>query len=495
MNRSVIVAFARGAAAGVVAVAVVATATAGMLHAQSAEAVTLDRAIATALANSRAVAEAEAGLVAAGGRVREAWASVLPDVSASASYQRNLKVQEIFLPAVFFDSTAAPGEFRPVRVGADNSWAAGVTVSQPLFEVGAFIGVGAAGRFRALEAERARGVTQSVVTQVRQRYFDVLLALESVRLTELSVERVRQTLAETQALNRAGLASNYDVLRLEVQLANLEPNLRRARDGTAAAKRTLLVEMGRGANESIELVGRLYEVDITDLARNAPENARLVALAGPEISSSELRAAYDTALARRTDVRQVELNLELERARLAVERAEYFPTVSLFGAYNVNAQEDGGLSFFGENANQRTTTAWGGIRVEVPIFRGFSQSARMQQARAAITQNRARLELTREQAADQLRTLVDALAESRQRVVSQRRAVEQAQRGFEIASAEYRAGVGSQLQITDAEVALRQSEFNYAQAVYDYLIARTNLDAARGTVPERAGELVAARND
>lgn len=486
---------ARRVVLSVAAVVLLMAGPAGTLSSQAADTVTLDRAIATALANSRAVAEAEAGIVAAHGRVREAWASVLPDVSASASYQRNLKVQEIFLPAVFFDSTAAPGEFRPVRVGADNSWAAGVTVSQPLFEAGAFIGVGAAGRFRALEAERARGVTQNVVTAVRQRYLDVLLAMENVRLTELSVERVRQTLTETQALNRAGLASSYDVLRLEVQLANLEPNLRRARDGVGASKRALLVEMGRRADEGIEVVGRLYAVDITDPARNSPENARLVALAGPDIASTELRAAYDTALARRTDVRQVELNLELERARLAVERAEYFPKVSLFGAYNVNAQEDGGPSFFGENPNQRTTTAWGGIRVEVPIFRGFSQSARMQQARAAIAQNRARLDLTREQAADQLRTLVDALAESRQRVVSQQRAVEQAQRGFEIASAEYRAGVGSQLQITDAEVALRQSEFNYAQAVYDYLTARTNLDAARGTVPERAGELVAARND
>ena len=207
---------------------------------------------------------------------------------------------------------------------------------------------------------------------------------------------------------------------------------------------------------------------------------------------AELDGAYQTALDQRTDVRQVSLNLELERARLAVERAEYFPKVSVFGAYNVNAQEDGGPSFFGENANQRTTTAWGGIRIELPIFKGFSQSARMQQARAAIDQNRARLAQARDRAADELRTLVAALDEARERVASQGRAVEQARRGFEIASAEYRAGLGSQLQITDAELALRQSEFNYAQAVYDYLSARSNLDAARGTVPARPGALAGA---
>jgi outer membrane protein TolC len=462
------------------------------LSAQAPDTVTLDRAIAVALERSRAVAEAEAGVTAANGRVREAWSTVLPDVSATATYQRNFKVQQFFLPAIFFDSTAGPDEVRPVRVGSDNSWFAGLTVEQPVFQVGAFIGVGAAGRFRSLERERARGVAQTVVTAVRQRYFDVLLALESLRLTEESVNRIRQTLAETQALNRAGLASNYDVLRLEVQLANLEPNLRRSRDGAAAARRGLLLEMGRDVAEPIEVAGRLHQMDLADPSRNTADNAQLLALSGPELDASALDDAYQTALDRRTDVRQVALNIDLERARLAVERAEYFPKVSVFGAYNVNAQEDGSPSFFGENANQRTTTAWGGIRVELPIFTGFSQSARMQQARAAIDQYRARLAQARDRTADELRTLVAALDESRERVASQGRAVEQARRGFEIASAEYRAGLGSQLQITDAELALRQSEFNYAQAVYDYLTARSNLDAARGTVPARPGVVAGA---
>jgi outer membrane protein TolC len=462
------------------------------LGAQAPDTVTLDQAIGVALERSRAVAEATAGVTAANGRVREAWSTVLPDVSATATYQRNFKVQQFFLPAIFFDSTAAPGEVRPVRVGSDNSWFAGLTVEQPLFQVGAFIGVGAAGRFRALERERARGVSQNVVTAVRQRYFDVLLALEDVRLTEESVSRVRQTLAETQALNRAGLASDYDVLRLEVQLANLEPNLRRARDGAATARRALLLEMGRDVTEPIEVAGRLHQVNLADPGSNSPANAQLLALAGPELTMAELDAAYQTALDARTDVRQATLNIDLERAHLAAERAEYFPKVSVFGAYNVNAQEDGGLNFFGESSQQRTTTAWGGIRVELPIFRGFSQSARMQQARAAIDQNRARLAHARDRAATELRTLVAGLDEARARVGSQQRAVEQARRGFDIASAEYRAGLGSQLQITDAELALRQSEFNYAQAVYDYLSARSNLDAARGTVPARPGALAGA---
>jgi outer membrane protein TolC len=60
----------------------------------------------------------------------------------------------------------------------------------------------------------------------------------------------------------------------------------------------------------------------------------------------------------------------------------------------------------------------------------------------------------------------------------------QAQRGFEIAIAQYREGLGSQLELTDSEVALRQSEINYAGAVYDYLSAWAELDRAVGESPD-----------
>ena len=452
--------------------------------AQPPDTIALERAIALALANSHELGQAEAALHGARGMVREAWATVLPDLRGSASYQRNFQVEEVFLPAIFIDPDADPNAVVPVRFGADNSWRAGLTLEQPLFQVSAFIGVGAAGRFADLETERVRGVAQSVVTRVRQAYFDVLLALEQVRLTEQSVNRVRQTLEETRGLNRAGLASAYDVLRLEVQLGNLEPNLRRAQDQVAAAARHLAVAMGVHPDQPIAVEGRLQEIDVENVAANTPANAALLRLAGARADGpAAFDTLYGTAMRQRSDVRQARLNIQLEQARVAVERAEYFPKIFLFSNYSVFAQQNDPLNFFGRT-DTRSTSFNGGVRVELPIFTGFSRSARMQQAHANVLQNEELLELTEKRTANQLHTLLDRLTETRQRVAAQRRAVAQAQRGFEIASAEYRAGVGSQLQITDAEVALRQSEFNYAQAVYDYLVARSELDAALGTAPE-----------
>jgi outer membrane protein len=444
--------------------------------AQVPDTVTMADAIAESLDRNAAVRQARAAVQAADGLVREAWASAMPEIAASATYQRNFLVQE-----QIFEFN---GEVIRAKFGFENNWVAGFTLTQPLFQADVFIGVSAAGRYKALERERARGAAQGVVTDVRRRYLDVLATLELVRLNETSVERIGATLAETQARHRAGLTSEYDVLRFEVQLANLEPQLRRSRDAVASAKRALLIAMGRDADGDIEVVGRLAEVNVVDASQNAPENAMLIALSGPTLDALAIDSVFATVLAARTDVRQAQLGISVEEARLKVERAQLFPKVSLFGAYTLTAQDPGSPSFFGESADYRSPSAWGGLRVELPIFHGFRESARMQQARASIEHNRAALDLAREQTTNELRTLVAALDETRERVASQERAVSQARRGYQIATAEYREGLGSQLQVTDAELALQESEYNYAQAVYEHLIARSNLDAALGTVPD-----------
>jgi len=447
----------------------------------------LGRAIAVALERSQTVRNARLGVRIADQQVREAWAAVLPDISSNASLTRNVITQKAFLPAIIIDPDAPPDEFVPIQFGSDNIWSATVAASQPVFELNALVGLGAASRYRTLQQEVARGGAQGVVSTVRQLYFNALVADEEVRLTTLSIDRVRQTLAETQARNRAGLASDYDVLRLEVQLGNLEPSLRRAQLGAATARRALLVEMGLDPEMPIELTGRLNELDIEHPERNEGENAALLAAAG-SVPAGTVEEIYSSAVGERTDVRQARLNQDFESAVLKAQRSDYFPKVSVFANYTLTAQENGRLDFFGE-AGRRAEGAVLGLRVELPIFQGFARDARIQQTRARIQQYEAQEERLRNQTASELRNLLERLDEARLRAVAQRQAVAQAQRGFEIATLEYRAGIRSRLELSEAELALRQSEFNYAEAVYDYLTARAQLDTATGSVPARSNEL------
>ncbi len=311
-----------------------------------------------------------------------------------------------------------------------------------------------------------------------------MLAHEEVRVTEESVRRTEQTLQETRGLNRAGLASDYDVLRLEVRLANLKPNLRRASNAAAAAERDLSVELGRAAVEPVKVAGRLHDLDLASADANEGANRDLLRLVG---YGGALQTSYETlrelAGRMRSDLRQARLSRQLEDARVRFEATNLYPRLSAFFNYGIIAQEDGGLNPFGASSNQRTTSAAVGLQLEVPIFSGFQRLARVQQRKLARRQAEVQLQLLQQQVGNQIRTALEALEEARLRADAAREAVGEARRGYEIVTSQYLAGISSQLDLTEGEVLLRESEFNYAQAVYDYLIAQADLDDAVGVVP------------
>lgn len=445
-------------------------------------AMTLDAVVRTALERSPQLRAAEFGLEEANEQVSEAWGSVFPSLDLASSYTRNVSPAVSFLPANIFDPDADPGELVPVQFGADNTWQLTVNVEQPLFNAAAFIGVGAAGRFQALQEEAVRGQAHEVVTRVREAFYGLLLAQEQVRLTENSVRRVRESLEETTALNRAGLASDYDVLRLEVELANLEPNLRRARNAVLQGRRQLGIDLGlqSEATEALRVVGTLAEIDLDDLAANSPGNRAILDFVGIPWEAAPDSEGLSDLVETRSDVRQLLLTESLRKTEMRLEQVEYLPKLSLFGAYAINSQQNGGPEFFGRpRAYSRNV----GIQLTLPIFQGLRRDARIDQKRAVLRQAETQTSLARSQATAELRSFLEQADEARARAQGQRRAVSQAGRGFDIARAQYREGLGSQLELTDAEVALRQSEFNYAQAVYDFLVARARLDAAAGRVP------------
>lgn len=441
-------------------------------------AITLEDAVVLALRQNGELEAARFSLEAAERRVDEAWGSVFPSVDADATYTRNLSVPVLFFPT----DPSRPDELTPIRIGSDNTWNLQLRAEQPLFQAAAFLGVGAAGRYEALQSEMVRGTAHQVVTRTRIAFYDVLLAREAVRLSENSVRRVREVLADTRARHRAGLASDYDVLRLEVELANLEPNLRRARNALDAARRTLGVRLGLDDMNGVEVVGTLAELD-PDLDAGAKSSAGGASAEASELASLPAQDVVRLALANRSELRQLELTESLRATELKVEWSEYLPRVSMFGTYSINAQQNGGPDFFGASPLERSYGRQVGIQVTMPLFSGLQRPARIGQRRAALRQVQTQLDLAIARAENEVRTLLAQVREAEQRAEAQRLAVGQAERGFEIVSATYREGLASQLEVTDAEVALRQSEYNYAQALYDFLVSRARLDEAVGRVP------------
>jgi outer membrane protein TolC len=451
----------------------------------TAEPLPLESAIQKGLQNSQTVEGAKYELDEADQLVREAWSNVLPQVRMDATYQRNTVTQEAFFPASIFYPAAPSDQLIPVRFGSDNIWSAGLHLNQTLFEMDVFIGLGAAGRFRKLQHERYRGSSLDALLALRRAYVGALLAEEDRRLVEDRIRRVRQTRDEARLMYEAGFTGEFDVIRLNVQLANLEPDLGRVENIAGAARRQLLVEMGLDPTRDVALVGNLGELDVSPGAVNSEENQGLLVYCGdPKLWGLTFEETYAIAFERRSNLRQARLNISVEEARVGVNQADYLPTVSLFGSYGLNAQENADPNFFGEDDQHRSTFGFVGLRLEMPVFEGFARGARVQQSKAVVRQNETMLTRLEHEVANEIQFLLDEIAVARSRAEIQRVAVREAKRGFDIASAEFREGIGTRLQVTEADVALAESEFNYASAVHDYLLGLSRLDQSVGSVSE-----------
>lgn len=427
----------------------------------------VDDAVELALERSRDLLSAADGLAEARAQAAETWGQLWPQVSASASYVRNISPAVSFVPARVFDATAPEGEFISLQFGADNSWQSAISVEQILFDPGVLVSTNAAERFERLQVEVLRGRAQQVATRVRLLCYELLLRDEEVRLTERSMARVRQALEETEARNHAGMATSYDALRLQVELANLQPTQLRAGNAVEATRRQLAVELDLVEPRRLRLsqVGALTDT------------LQMPALV--ELADSDVMVRL--AMTQRSDMRQLEQTAHLRKTQVRLEQVDYLPTLSLFGSWDVQAQQNGSPKFFGDEQT-RATSKIAGVSVKLPLFTGLQRNARIHQRQAVHRQSETQLRLGRDQAAAQVRDLLAALLEAGVREQAQRLAMSQAGLGYQITMSRYQKGVGSRLEMTDAEVALRQSEFNHAQAAHDVLTTRARLDFAVGRV-------------
>ncbi len=432
--------------------------------------ISLDEVVTRALEQGPRVEDARLGVEAARARVREARSQLFPQLDATFGYTRNLTTPSAFLPAVLFDPDAGPEELVRVAFGADNVWSTAITFRQALFDGRAFAGLGAASAFADLAGEEMRGERHDVVTGVRVRYYDLLLAEEEERLAEGALERVRETLDEARRLYEAGLASEYDVLRLEVEVATLEPSLSRARNARREAARDLSVTMGGDEGAELTAMGSLSEIDLADREENSAENRALLDFSGTGEGAG------------RTELRQLDMQRELVRSELRAERADYLPRIFLVGGYEVQAQQDGDIRLFGESGFRgygRTV----GLQVSLPLFTGLGRSARVERVRTELRRVEIRRELVAARTDAEEATAGERLEEAAAMAAAQRRAIEQAERGYRIIVGEYEAGLAGRLEVMDAELSLRRAEVRYAEAVHGWLVERARLDRLLGTVP------------
>ncbi|MDZ7716246.1 MAG: TolC family protein [Balneolaceae bacterium] len=450
---------------------------------QQSKPVTLKQAINVALANNTDIKRALLSVKTADEQVRIAWSEVMPEVVGNASYTRNLEIPVNFVPAQFFDPNAAPGELVPLQFGTDNNWNGGVSVSQTLFRGEAIIGIGASELFRAAQAENLRATTQQIVTQTRIAYYNVLVAEEQYRLQKLTVDRLEENLKENRARQKAGLVDEYAVLQVEVQLSNQQPQLTQAKYGVQKAYRELKVTLGLPITLDISVRGDLNSFSIMGEEADNTENSAIKEVDQmTPYSYNQDKNLMNIAVDSRGDIRVLKTREDLKEREIKAIKSRFLPTLSANYNLNWSAAQAGSPVFFGsEDTRARSQTL--GLSLSLPIFQGFQRSANLQIAKIEEKDITLQQEYAKRSARNEIQSAKESLNQAIETSPARQKALQQAKQGYERAKARLENGIGSQLDVTEAEFQLRQAEVNYAQTVFNYLSAKARYDLAIGRVP------------
>mgnify|MGYP001806100226 FL=1 len=394
----------------------------------------------------------------AGQKVRESWAEVLPHLSSSLTYTRTLKPSVMFLPVGALTGNPSLGT-QAIEISSDNSSIASLNLSQNIFKLSAFAGIKAAGLVRQISDQSFRQTNAGVVTSIRRAYYDVLIATEKRKLVEQSISRWEAARKDTNALFRQGVAADIDTLKAWLSVENLRPDLIRAQNNEAITATNLKRVMGIDQETPLTLTSSLAFHEIA-----VPKSVAV---------------AYGEALDKRPDVRSLSLQAEAENAKVMAARSEGLPVLSAFGQLDAQTQFNDGESI---SSTRWPVSSTAGLQLSVPIFSGFATSARIQQAKIERLQTRTRYEDLKSQVRADVEVRLSNVIEARKRIDVQSKTIAVAERSYRITTLRLREGIGSRLELTDAEFQLDTAKTNYLQAVYDYLVASAELEKSLGRI-------------
>ncbi len=390
--------------------------------------------------------------------VKEAFAGFYPTLNAQGTDVLDKKVFTIEFPSM------VPGE-PPTKVKFDftRKYTLALNFSLPLYTGGRLIAGYKSAKYN-LDATREsiRQSREETVLNVKKGFYGFLLARAFVAVAEEGVTLAEKHYTNVKNLFDVGMASKFDLLRSEVQLANLKPQLIRARNSLATAEIGLKMLLGLDLAQAVEFKG---ELEFRAVEANTDESVA-------------------EALTRRPEISQMQSQTLMAAEMVKLNRGAVLPSVAVGGAYNywsnlLNLKSNSWEDYYQIN-----------LILNIPIFNGFANSARVAQAKATLQQ----LEYSRkgliESVKFEVQEAVLALRQARESLLSQEKNVEQAQEAVRIAELNYAEGLATNLDVSSAQVALSQAKTNQVQALYDYAVALAQIEKSVGKGSDRFAEEV-----
>jgi outer membrane protein len=449
-------------------------------HANAQQTFTLDQCIDYALKNSINVQNAVLDEEIASAKVKETIGIGLPQISVDASLVHNPKLARFFTtysgPDGFLgDLSGVPGIQPGDVIAARNffqlqsSGGASVGLNQLLFNGSYLVGLKASSVYKELAVKTGNQTKEQIIQQVMKAYYGVLINKERIDLFANNIARVDSLLRNTKALNENGFAEAIDVDRIQVTLNNLLAERNKFLNLNDLGIELLKFQMNYPMDQPLEVVGNINEVKV-------------------DTNLDQYKEGWDYKI--RPDYQVLETNRELQALNVKNQNAAFMPSLNAFASFGYSTQSPKIGGIFQTNTQIEDTGVLGpdtwynysqiGISLNVPIFSGGQRYYKLQQEKIALSKvdNGFRslkngIDLEIKQASLIFENAIATLQ-------TQRANMELASRVAEVTKIKYEQGVGSNIEVIDAENSLRQAQTNYYGAMFDAMVAKVDLDKAYG---------------
>lgn len=412
-------------------------------------------------------------------KVKETIGIGLPQLSGKADFSDYLKSPVVLFPdfigPVIYnilkdedirDANGNPivqpdgvGGFQEVNFQQKYNASLGLTLSQLLFDGSYLVGLQASKTYKELSQRnylRTRIETNVAVTKA---FYLVLVNSEQITLLNANIDQLKAQLEQTKALNENGFAEKIDVDRLTVLYNNLITERENIKRSLILGNQLLKFQMGMPVEKELEVKGEISDIDLT-------EQTVL-----PDSTVYKNRIEYDLA----------ETQLKLNQLDLKRYKSQFLPTLAAFGSTTLQYQNNS----FSDLFKDRYPSTLIGLQLNVPIFSGFQKLNRVKQAKLIVEKSNNDLFNAKNAINLEIKNSATNYKNSLNSLNNQRNNLALAKEVLRVSRIKYEEGVGSSIEVTNAQTLLKEAENNYIKALYDALTNKVELDKSLGNIIDK----------
>ena len=407
---------------------------------------TLDKALEIALDENPTIKVAAEEIALKKVASKEAWQSLLPEASLNGSLDHTIKAAEMKLNDMSF------------KMGQDgtNTANAGLSINLPLFAPAVYRAMSMTKTDIELAVEKSRASELDLINQVTKAYYQLMLAQDSYEVLQGSYKLAEDNFNVVNAKYQQGAVSEFDKISAEVQMRSIKPNVISAANVVTLAKLQLKVLMGITADVDIKTDDNLTNYESMLFANQLKEE--------------------DMSLENNTTMKQFELNMKLLEKNVKSLKTNFMPTLSMSFSYQYQSLYNPNINFFDYTWSNSSSLMF---NLSIPLYRA-SNFTKVKSARIQMRQLDWNRIDTERKLNMQVVSYRNNMTASSEQVVSNKENVMQAEKAVQIAGKRYEVGKGTVLELNSSQVSLTQAQLTYNQSIYDYLVAKADLDQVLG---------------